>query len=183
MALVGKAPLVKLICGMISARKELLEESRRRLVDHFGPVDCASEVFPFDFTHYYDDQMGSPLLRQFVSFERVADPAALVEAKLATNALEEEFAQSCGSPPPRPVNLDPGYVEESKLVLASMKNFSHRIYVGRGVYEEITLMYRKGGWEALGWTFPDYASQRYHPFLLTARMLLRRQVHGKETPE
>ncbi|MCP4534749.1 MAG: DUF4416 family protein, partial [Delftia sp.] len=74
-----------------------------------------------------------------------------------------------GSGPDRPINLDVGYVEPSKLVLASMKNFSHRIYLRDGVYAEVTLMFRKGLWEPLGWTFPDYRSGRYDAFLTAAR--------------
>lgn len=84
-----------------------------------------------------------------------------------------------GTPVPRvsrPINLDVGYVDESKLILASMKNFSHRIYLSQGVYAELTLMYHKGRWDALGWTFPDYASGRYHNFLTQARDRLRQHL-------
>ncbi|MCD6364830.1 MAG: DUF4416 family protein, partial [Planctomycetes bacterium] len=94
--------------------------------------------------------------------------------KLRTNEIESQFADSFASGgPPRPINLDPGYIDPAKLVLASMKNFSHRIYIGRGVYAEVTLMYRKSRWEPLDWTFPDYASGRYDAFLTGARNLLR----------
>lgn len=100
-------------------------------------------------------------------------PGELVEVKVRTNGLEAALADEAPHGPPRPVNLDPGYVSESKLVLASMKDFSHRIYLGSGVYGEVTLMYRKGKWESLAWTFPDYASGRYDEFLTAARDALR----------
>ncbi len=178
------APDVRLICGMISTRRELLLRATQELTELFGPTDIISDVMPFDFTHYYDRQMGSPLYRQFASFQRLVKPDALASAKVATNRLEAEFAARSGGGPARPINLDPGYVDQSKLVLASMKDFSHRIYLGGGVYGEITLMYHKGSWDALRWTFPDYASGRYHPFLTAVRRRLRESLQaGPAAPE
>ena len=173
MAEASVPPVVVWICGMISSRREWLDAAAGELARAFGPVDIAGEVMDFDFTHYYDRQMGAPLLRQFVSFRQAPPPDALVEAKLRTNAVEADFAARHGRPDlPRPVNLDVGYVESSKLILASMKNFSHRIYLARGVYAEVTLLYRRGRWEPLGWTFPDYRSGRYDAFLSSARARL-----------
>ena len=178
MALAGPSPKVKLICGMISSREGLLAQAREVLSGRFGPCDIVSEIMPFDFTHYYDQEMGSPLYRQFVAFEELRDADVLVEAKLAANEIERAFAvntaaNSAAVAPVatrtnatcRPINLDPGYIESAKLVLASMKNFSHRIYMGRGVFGEVTMQYRHGTWEPLPWTFPDYASGRYFGFL------------------
>jgi len=166
-------PDVKLICGMISAYETLFDEAADRLAEVFGPVDLISEVMDFSFTHYYDRQMGQPLQRRFVSFAAPIRPEALVDAKWITNAFEKDFASRFGPRPPRPMNLDPGYIEPSKLVLASMKNFSHRIYLGRSVYAEVTLIYHKGRWDALPWTFPDYASPLYHPFFSRVRQRLK----------
>jgi hypothetical protein len=195
MALAAPAPKVKLICGMISSREALLAQAREVLNGKFGPCDIVSEIMPFDFTHYYDQEMGSPLYRQFVAFEGLCDADVLVEAKVASNEIEQECAccgapldmparipnsgirggmapaqtHMGGTPMPRPINLDPGYIESGKLVLASMKNFSHRIYMGRGVFGEVTMQYRHGTWAPLPWTFPDYASGRYFGFLDQAR--------------
>lgn len=190
---------VKYICGMISARKDLLEQALTPLVELLGPADIVTDIMDFDFTHYYDAQMGSPLYRRFVAFANLDTPERLAAIKQATNQIEEQFAQRQGpgtrdqgpettqsgqSPvtlaTPRPINLDPGYLESAKLVLASMKNFSHRIYLSGGVYAEVTLMYHKGRWDSLPWTFPDYASGRYHPFLTQARDRLREQLEQKE---
>ncbi|MCE5327004.1 MAG: DUF4416 family protein [Planctomycetaceae bacterium] len=209
MALPAQPAPVKLVCGMISARAELFELATAEMVKHFGAVDLSSETFPFDLTHYYDQQMGSPLFRKFVSFERLADPGVLAEAKLLTNEIEAQFAATSATHNSvvrvsdasvgtdlqehgrdaratrqehgrdahatqlaRPINLDVGYVALSKLVLASMKPFSHRIYLRDGVYGEVTLLYRSARWEALEWTFPDFASGRYDAFLNEARRLL-----------
>ncbi|MCL2700435.1 MAG: DUF4416 family protein [Phycisphaerae bacterium] len=177
MAAMATPPTVLLICGMISARVDLFAQTAEELERLFGPVEIRSDVMPFDFTHYYDRQMGSPLWRQFVSFAQPITGDALAAAKRATNELEEQFAQRLQAPdaPARPINLDPGYVDLSKLVLASCKDFSHRVYLGGGVFGEITLMYHKDRWDALGWTFPDYASGRYHGFLSAVRARLRQR--------
>ncbi|MBI5724195.1 MAG: DUF4416 family protein [Planctomycetes bacterium] len=167
----------KLICGMLAADEVLFAQVQAELAGPFGPIDVESPIMEFDFTHYYDSQMGSPLKRRFVAFERLVAPDALILAKHATNDLERAFSprrQRGG--PARPVNIDPGIIEEPHLVLASMKNFSHRIYLGWGVYADLTLMYRAGKWEPLPWTFPDYASGRYFEFLSAARANLRRQT-------
>ena len=181
MAEARKPPDVKLICGMVSADTGLFDQARGALERRFGEADLLGEIMDFDFTHYYDGQMGSPLYRRFVSFATLMNPRRLVPAKLATNAIEREFARRSSSGQARPINLDPGYVEESKLVLASMKPFSHRIYLARGVWAEVTLMYRKGAWEPLEWTFPDYASGRYDAFLSEVRSLLRDAKSRKES--
>ena len=176
MAKAHQSDPVKLICGMISASDDTLDRAAKLLVGQFGPTDIVSDIMNFDFTHYYDQQMGSPLHRQFVAFERLALPGDLAEAKCRTNELEEQFARQVRAAdpaaPPRPVNLDVGYVCPAKLVLASMKDFSHRVYLDRGVYGEVTLMYHSAGWQSLPWTFPDYASGRYDAFLIAARDLL-----------
>jgi len=173
MAEPSEPPAVKLICGIICADEGLLAAAVEPLAEAFGEVDLFSDVMAFDFTHYYDDEMGSPLHRRFVSFAKPVRPDALVAAKLRTNGIEADFARKRLAGPARPINLDAGYVEPAKLVLASMKNFSHRIYLGRGVWAEVTLMYHKGRWEAMPWTFPDYASGRYDEFLTAARNSLR----------
>jgi hypothetical protein len=181
MAQPAEPPVVKLICGMISARVELFDAAAEALAEAFGPIDLTSDVMDFDFTDYYDAEMGSPLYRRFVSFAEPACPEVLPDAKCRTNAIEGDFARRFAGAARRPINLDVGYVEPPKLVLASMKNFAHRIYLGRGVYAEVTLRFRRGQWEALPWTFPDYASGRYDPFLTAARDRLRRQARTETT--
>ena len=95
-----------------------------------GPIDLVSEVWTFDQTDYYADEIGPRILRQFVSFDQLIDPGRLAAIKHRTNALEQELAATLALPFPRPVNLDPGTIEPSKLVLATTKNYAHRIYIG-----------------------------------------------------
>ena len=170
----------KLIVGILAGRDELLSAAAERLTRDYGPIDITSEVVPFEFTDYYLREMGPHLRRQFVAMEPLIPPEAIKDIKLATNAMEAEFAAADPAGPPRPVNLDPGYVTESKLVLASTKDYAHRIYLGEGIYAEVTLTYARGRWIAHEHTFPDYASGTYHAFLDLARQRLRQQLRRKE---
>lgn len=166
MAKIQHVDPVKLICGVMAADEALLDRAVVRLVASYGPVDVESDVRPFDFTDYYTSEMGPHLSRKFISFERLIDPAELADIKVQTNALEETFAVNGG----RRVNLDPGYLCPSKLVLATAKDFSHRVALGQGIYAEVTLMFTKeGGIRTFHWTYPDLKSDDYHGFLFAAR--------------
>lgn len=160
---------VKLICGVLAADALCLEAALAALVKAYGPADRVSEVWRFDQTDYYEPEMGAEVLRQFAAFERLIDPGELARIKHETNAMERRLADELRTPWPRPVNLDPGYIEPSKLVLASTKNFSHRIYIGQNMYAEVTLMFHKGAWRSFEFTFPDYKSGRYNGFLSAVR--------------
>lgn len=180
MAQLAQPRPVKLLCGMIAARDDLLDQAAHVLADTFGPIDLVSQTWPFDLTDYYHAEMGSPLYRRLVSFRDLVPPDVLAQAKGRTNQIEADLARLHPAGPRRPVNLDVGYLELGKLVLASMKNFSHRVYLAQGVYAEVTLIYRRQGWERLPWTFPDFASGRYDAFLHSVRDRLRRQ--GRAEP-
>ncbi len=171
MAIPGPPPRAALICGLLAGRDDWLDRAARALAEEFGPIALDSGSMAFDFTDYYRREMGDGLLRRFVAPEGRFDPARLGEVKRRTHALEADLADALAGEgvPPRPVNLDPGYVEQGKLVLASLKNFAHRVYLGRGVYAEVTLQWRHGRWRSLPWTFPDYASGRYDRFLTDVR--------------
>lgn len=159
---------VKLICGLIAAGNEILTNTKEYLKTIFGKIDIESDIIPFNFTSYYEKEMGTNLIRCFISFEELIIPERLAEIKLQTNQIEYEFARdkSLGL---RNINIDPGYIEPSKLVLASTKNFAHRIYIGKGIYAEITLIFRKNGIEFMKWTYPDYKTDTAVNFLLSAR--------------
>jgi hypothetical protein len=171
-----RTPLpVKLFVGVLTSLPELAPKAEERLVSLFGPVDVRSESFPFDMTGYYDEEMGRPIRRCFFSFSELIQAPALSEIKVKTNDLESVFASESNSIP-RPVNLDPGYVEQSKVVLASTKNFYHRILVSGGIYAEVTLHYEDGQWRSFPWTFPDFKTDRYHPFFTSVREVYRHQL-------
>jgi hypothetical protein len=163
---------VKLICGIIAAGEEFLRRAQGELRAAFGDTDVSSDVTAFDFTDYYEAEMGMGLLRQFVSFRDFGDPGSLAAIKRRTNEIERRLAVPVAGGWRRRVNLDPGYVAPSQLVLASTKNFAHRIYLGEGIYAEVTLLFRKGGPEYLPWTYPDFRSGRYDEFLREVRRRL-----------
>ena len=180
MGAIGTPLPAKLVVGILAGREELLTAAAERLAREYGPIDITSETLPFEFTDYYRQEMGPHLMRRFVAMERLIRPESIKAVKLATNAMEAEFAAANPAGPPRPVNLDPGYITEGKLVLASTKDHAHRIYLGEGIYAEVTLSYARGRWTAHEHTFPDYASGAYDAFLSSARRALRRQLRGKE---
>lgn len=145
----------KLIIGLITKNKALFKPIGLALAAEFGPVDMLSGWMPFDYTTYYEPEMGAPLFRRLLTFKQLINQEALAEIKLATNRLE----QSRSTDGRRRVNIDPGYLLHERFVLASGKNFSHRIYIGSGIFADLTLIYQRGGFVTLPWTYPDYADE------------------------
>ena len=169
MGLIRRPKPVQLLVGMLSSISGEFPAARELLERRFGPVELESDRFPFEATNYYDEELGTPIQKQFLVFARLIDPGELAATKCFTNELEQLRARERGTQPSRPVNLDPGYLDAARLVLATTKDRAHRIYLGRGIYAEVTLMYEKRAWQPLPWTYPDYASATYHPFLTEAR--------------
>jgi hypothetical protein len=169
------SPVLPLLAAF-SRHPEALAWARRRACEAWGPIEAESPAFAFQETSYYDATMGSDLHKVFFAFARLGDPAALVETKLTTNGWEEEYAAAAGHPEPRPLNLDPGYLTLGKLVLASTKDFVHRMYLARGIYAEVTLYYRQGRWEHHQWTFADYRRSDYQVFFSQVRESLHRKL-------
>jgi hypothetical protein len=137
----------------------------KALTEKFGPVDIVSSWLPFNFTTYYEPEMGKPLFRRMLAFETLIKQSALSEIKQITNDLELEYLKNSK----RMVNLDPGYMLRERFVLATGKNFSHRIYIGQRIYADLTLIYSKGRFIKLPWTYPDYAEQNMLIFLEQVR--------------
>ncbi|PYU96170.1 MAG: DUF4416 domain-containing protein [Acidobacteria bacterium] len=165
---------VKFFTGILTSIPELVPALHERLADTLGPIDLSSDSFPFDATDYYDKEMGKPITRHFLSFSDLRPASRLAETKVCTNRIEEEFDARYRQVA-RPVNLDPGYIEDAKLVLASTKNFYHRILLGDGIYAEVTLHYENGQWQPFPWTYPDFRSGRYDDFLMLLRNTYRAQ--------
>jgi hypothetical protein len=136
----------------------------------YGPADVVSEPLPFRFTDYYEREMGGDLWRRMVGFEPLISPEQIVSIKLWANGVEARDLNERGG---RRVNIDPGYLAESKFVLVTGKDYSHRLYLGEGIYGEITLKVQQGRFAALPWTYPDYGSQ---PLLEILDSLRRRYL-------
>ena len=144
---------VKPVVSLILSRKGLAPPVIQYLSEYFGPPDLVGPWWPFNLTDYYYREMGAPLGRVLAAFLHLADSSRLADWKVFTNRLEERF--SLGGR--RPVNLDPGYVAKERLVLATGKNYTHRLYLEHGIYGDLTLLYSRGGFQPLPWSYPDYA--------------------------
>ena len=148
---------VKLITGLIG-KESLFAKVKTKLSRKFGKIDFESKILDFTYTDYYNREMGSDLKRQFLSFKRLISPEMMPDIKNYTNALESKFFSSNKK---RSVNIDPGYLSLSKLVLATTKDHQHRIYLGKGIYAEVTLRYRNKTFCTWEWTYPDYCTKEY----------------------
>ncbi len=149
---------VKLVIGMFTNRLGLFEEALKVLKKRFGPVDYESPLLPFNKTDHYEEEFGKDLKRKFYSFKKLIKAEDLPTIKIFTNSLEKKFGDKRGN---RLINLDPGYFTSAKLVLATTKDYQHRIYYGKGIYGEVTLRYKKEGFIPWGWTYPDYRTKKY----------------------
>jgi hypothetical protein len=164
------------VLAAFSRHGEALDWARDRAAAAWGPIAFQSRPFEFDQTRYYDPTMGPGLRKVFFAFADLADPAGLVEWKLTTGDWESQYAAIGRHPESRPLNLDPGYLTLGKLVLASTKDYAHRIYLRQGIFAEITLYWRHGRWEHHEWTFADYRQAAYHEFFSQCREYLHTQL-------
>jgi hypothetical protein len=163
---------VKLIMGIIARDENIIREAEPYLKKSWGEIDLRSPVAPFNLTDYYEEEMGGNLLRQWWSFSELINAGLIAEIKIKTNEIEEEISAD-GK---RRINLDPGYADGAKLILASTKNYSHRIYLGSGIYAEVTLIYEKGAFHPLDWTYPDYKDETALQFFTEVRARYLEQI-------
>lgn len=162
------------VLSVLSADWEpLWPDIRDELAVVFGECEYVSDLLDFSSTTYYDRELGTPLARRILAFRDLVPQERLVEGKLAMVRLEQEHARTDGT---RRVNLDPGLLTQERLVLASGKNFPHRVYLGQGVYADLTLVYTRSGWQNQPWTFPDYASPRMHDLFTGLRERYRKKL-------
>lgn len=166
---------VLLVSAAFSRHERALDWAAEKLSAAWGPIALSSPRFDFSSTQFYEKTMGPGLRKQFWAFERLIDPAQLVDGKLATNAWEDEYAATYPGSEARPLNLDPGYLTEAKFVLATTKDRDHRLYLDRGIYAELTLYWQAAKWQCREWTYPDYRRDDYHAFLTECRDYLRRR--------
>jgi len=179
---IAKPQPVLLMIAAFSRHAEALDWGRDWATQVFGDLLLESPRFEFRETDYYTPSMGPELLKTFWAFERLIDPGELAGIKRQTNAWEAEYAAAAGQDEARPLNLDPGYIGLGKLVLASTKDHAHRIYLGQGIYAEVTLYYKDGQWQAREWTFADYRRADYQQFFETCRDVLKKRLRNGERP-
>lgn len=173
----------KLFVSVISSSAEGINKTLYELAAQYGILDFVSPLLPFDYTDYYCAEMGKVLFRRFASFDRLIRQEDLASIKVQTNLIETEKALK-GK---RLVNIDPGYLLAERLVLASGKNFGHRIYLRSGIYADLTLVYRDKDYQPLAWTYPDYGEPNLRRWLRALRqkylLQLRREEQTTESTE
>jgi len=168
---------VKLVSSLFASQEPLLDQVIRELQGSFGPVDWTSPTLCFDRTRYYEREMGWPLYRRFVSFGRLIRPEDIVQVKLMCNQTENKYAVG-GK---RQINVDPGYISLERLILTTGKNYTHRIYLSKGIYADLSLVFRKGSFESLQWTYRDYADPIVIGYFNEVRARYKTQLRGEVT--
>ncbi len=166
---------VKLFTGVLYSDTETLDNARRILESRFGKIDTVSPPFDFDLTNYYEKEMGPKLIRLFWSFERLIDPSELPDVKVFTNSVEMSFSEAGN----RKINLDPGYMDFHKVVLASVKERAQKIYLGKGIYADPTLYYLKGAFHPYDWSLPDFKDTTYYAVFREMRNRYRETLRRK----
>jgi len=160
-------PPVKLIAGITFSKEVDLKKLGQLLEKEFSAIERKSDVYDFSaFTDYYLKEMGENLLKQFWVFARLIDPVELPKIKISSNKFEQLFL----SGKKRTVNIDPGYISEAKLILATTKNYSHRIYLSEGIFGDIHLQYTSRTFQAQPWTYPDYQQEKVIDFFNSVRL-------------
>ena len=155
----------KLVIGAFMQERKLFDLVAGELESRYGPIDIVSRWFSFDCTTYYETEMGGGLSRRMMSFQNLVPQDMLPDIKAATNELEQHYSHEDR----RQVNIDPGYLLLERFVLATGKNFCHRIYVGKNIYADLTLIYQDKAFRPLPWTYPDYARSDMLEFLCRVR--------------
>ncbi len=162
---------VKLIVGVLYSSDSLFNEALADLIQEFGETDLISEAMNFEFTQYYNDEIGDTIYKRIISFKSLICPTELSTIKISTNQMEERWQTT----DKRPINLDPGILDLSHLVLATTKNRGHRIALEKGIYGELTLLYMNGGFVGQPWTYADFNTDDYKAVLIKVRDLYRKQ--------
>ena len=157
----------KLIVGVIYNDAEIYERAVAMLTEAFGEIDGESERFSFsrEFSDYYDEELGGEGQRVIFSFKETVDPSRQAEIKMATNEMERVLSEEGN----RKINLDPGFINHGRLMLATTKKAGFRIPLENGIYTELTLFWAKGEWHKLPWSYRDYQSERVQKFLTETR--------------
>ena len=169
-----------LFAGLLYKKAEYLTLAKESLKASFGEVFLETTALPWDYSDYYVDELGSPIARVFLFFKNSFNQEGLPDIKIITNDLEHKLSTEKR----RNVNIDPGYLTPSKVVLASTKNYSHRIYMGRGIYAEVTLLFQDGCYRPHLFTYRDYATETYRKIFASARKFLqiKRSQHHQVVP-
>lgn len=162
---------VKLFCGLLAGPDAAAEEAAAILAGHVAPIDSRSGLIPFSLTDYYQEEMGQPLFRQFVSFQGLLAPEKLPEIKIFANRLEKKLSRDGN----RTVNIDPGYISDANVVIATCKNHYHRVPLRRGIYAHLEYVLKNKQLHFLPWTYPDFQSEAYLEYFRKLFVLFKQE--------
>jgi hypothetical protein len=172
-----KKPLPgKLIVSVIYSSLGAMNDATIDIEKKFGHVEFETDEIDFLHTTYYLEEMGDNLKRKFFAFSRLVERDQLPSIKIWTNKLEEKYGENVGDFVFRKVNLDPGIITPANLVLATTKDYAHRIYLRDGIFAEVTLIYEKKKFRPLPWTYPDYTEPEALEFFSRVRETMKEQV-------
>ncbi len=174
MGTVGMPEIAILFVGMLYADTVVLHSVQTILEETYGAVLLETPASQWEQSRYYEQELGWPLFRKFVFYRRIIHPEDLADIKTKTNEMEGSFSVDGN----RRINLDPGYLTLSKIVLASTKNYAHRIYLRNGIYGEVTLYYKHGTFRPHLFTYQDYQKQDCLDMFMQARKLLAEQINN-----
>jgi hypothetical protein len=164
-----------LFIGTLFSDKKIFDDVFPILRDNFGTILFQSATQPWKYSDHYTKELGTPLYRNFIFFEEIIDPSILADIKLLTNDMETIYSHD----EKRQINLDPGYITLAKVVLASTKNYSHRIYLGKGIYAELALLYKNHQFITMPYTYNDYKDLAYLSMFMEVRNLLKKNTGRK----
>ncbi len=158
-----------LFTGILYSNQKWYLKAIEHLEGKFGEIAMYSPPIPWDFSEYYKDELGDNIIRRFVFFKNLIEQEQIAEIKIITNQIETLLA----SGNKRNVNIDPGYLTLAKIILASTKDYSHRIYLKDGIYAEVSVIYKKNRFLPHINTYKDFQDERYTEIFLSARKLLK----------
>ena len=171
-------PVVR-FCAVISRHETVREQAIERIAAEWGAPVVRSPAIEFSAGGFYGPTMGSDLKKTLVAFDGFVDPGSLADWKLQTNRWETAWINDPAHRESGPLNLDPGYMSQAKLVLATIKDRDHRIYLHDGIFAEVTLTFVGKKWEHHRWSYPSYRTEQVANFASDCRIRLRK--HLRET--
>ena len=168
-------PVVR-FCAVITRHPVARQWAMSRLAQRWGEASVCSSEIPFEAGGYYTASMGSELQKSLIAVTGFTDPGGLADWKTQTNQWEQEYTESSRHHEERPLNLDPGYMTQAKLVLATTKDRDHRLYLRDGMFAEVTLTYVGKAWQHHRWTYPSYRTEEVANFANQCRAGLRQHL-------
>jgi hypothetical protein len=168
-------PPVKIFTAITYQLDLLIERIQAELEKILSPIDSMSNTYLFEkFTTYYRTEMGSNLHKKIISFQELQSADRLPDIKIATNHIEKEYQKD----QKRTVNIDPGYICAAKVILATTKDYDHRIYLKQGIFGDVHLRFRQGQYQINEWTYPDYRQREILEYFESLRRLYLKQLQN-----